>query len=65
MRTTWRESKDAGNLAFNDGKYPEALAFYSRALEQLSDDEHENFDDAGAGRDDHLKDRQILLSNVM
>mmetsp|Transcript_28088 Transcript_28088/g.57537 ORF Transcript_28088/g.57537 Transcript_28088/m.57537 type:complete len:466 (+) Transcript_28088:150-1547(+) len=65
MRTTWRESKDAGNLAFNDGKYPEALTFYLTALEQLSDDEHENYYDAGARRDDHSKDRQILLSNVI
>ncbi|KAL7472584.1 hypothetical protein ACHAXS_012955, partial [Conticribra weissflogii] len=65
MRTTWRESKDAGNLAFNEGNYPEALAFYLRALEQLSDDEHGNDDHAGARRDDNSKDRQILLSNVI
>ena len=66
MRTTWRESKDAGKQAFTEGKYDESLSFYSRALEQLTEDEHDEGNSNGnGGSGSTVNEHQILLSNVI
>mmetsp|Transcript_38770 Transcript_38770/g.71381 ORF Transcript_38770/g.71381 Transcript_38770/m.71381 type:complete len:99 (-) Transcript_38770:14-310(-) len=69
----WSDTKDAGRQAVADGKYPEALALYSQAIDQLvTSEEGSNDDNRTNGRrgsrsrsGGHTNERQILLSNVV
>ncbi|KAL3827196.1 hypothetical protein ACHAXA_006751 [Cyclostephanos tholiformis] len=71
--TAWKESKDAGQKAFSENKFYEALHHYSTAIDQLSSSSSSSEEDVrrrdegsrvvGGGR--VASDHQILLSNVV
>ena len=73
----WKESKDAGKVAFTNQNYPEALNQYCKAIEQLtSSSSNSNINEgsssssssSSSSRNDdnnHTEEHQILLSNVI
>jgi hypothetical protein len=75
--TTWTESKDAGNRAFSESKFSEALDHYSAAIDQLSSSSSsegaqrrdEGSRGGGGGRggsaSEHQQQLSILLSNAV
>jgi len=54
---SWKESKDAGQQAFVNENYPEALIQYTKAIDLLTSGE--------AGSSNNTKEHQVLLSNVI
>ena len=73
----WKESKDAGKVAFTNQNYPDALHQYCKAIEQLtSSSSNSNINEgsssssssSSSSRNDdnnHTEEHQILLSNVI
>ena len=69
----WKESKDAGKIAFTNQNYPEALNQYCKAIKQLLTSSSSNLNNEGSSsssssrNDDnnHTEEHQILLSNVI
>ena len=57
----WKESKDAGQRAFVNEDYPEALNQYTKAIDLLTSREQ-----AGSSNSNiNTKEHQVLLSNVI
>ena len=54
--SSWKESKDAGQQAFVNENYPEALNQYTKAIDLLTSEE---------GSSNNIKEHQVLLSNVI
>eukprot|EP00571_Detonula_confervacea_P004705 CAMPEP_0172312982 /NCGR_PEP_ID=MMETSP1058-20130122/19000_1 /TAXON_ID=83371 /ORGANISM="Detonula confervacea, Strain CCMP 353" /LENGTH=459 /DNA_ID=CAMNT_0013026551 /DNA_START=93 /DNA_END=1473 /DNA_ORIENTATION=+ len=61
----WDESKDSGKQAFSEGKYRDALTFYSEAIRQLllTSDEQEGSNSSSSSS--HTHEHQVLLSNAI
>ena len=57
--SSWKESKDAGQQAFVNENYPEALNQYTKAIDLLTSGEQ-----AGSSNT-NTKEHQVLLSNVI
>jgi hypothetical protein len=73
--TTWKESKDAGQRAFAENNFYEALYHYSTAIDRLSSSSSSSSSDEDVRRRDEgsrgggggrgASDHQVLLSNVV
>ena len=55
---SWKESKDAGQQAFVNENYSEALNQYTKAIDLLTSEEQ-------SSSNNNTKEHQVLLSNVI
>ena len=58
--SSWKESKDAGQQAFVNENYPEALHQYTNAIDLLTSGEQ-----CAGSSNTNTKEHQVLLSNVI